>query len=64
MRKHWGRTLAGWALVGLFAGHAAAWWTLPLLRPLEALLYDLRVNAIAPRTVVMPEFRPSPRSSR
>ena len=51
MRKHWGRTLAGWALVGLFAGHAAAWWTLPLLRPLEALLYDLRVNAVAPRSV-------------
>ncbi len=51
MRKHWGRTLAAWALVGLFAGHAASWWTLPLLRPLEALLYDLRVNAIAPRSV-------------
>lgn len=51
MRKHWGRTLAAWAVVALFAGHAAAWWTLPLMRPLEALLYDLRVNAIAPRSV-------------
>ena len=51
MRKHGLRTLAGWLLVGLFAGHVAAWWTLPLLHPLEALLYDFRIKAIAPRSL-------------
>ncbi|MDH4482830.1 MAG: adenylate/guanylate cyclase domain-containing protein [Rhodoferax sp.] len=56
MRQHWwrrnsGRHLVAWALVGLFAGHAAAWWTLPLLPRVEALLYDLRVRAVAPRSL-------------
>ncbi len=51
MRKHWLRTLAGWALVGLFAGHVAAWWSLPWLNPMEALLYDWRINLIAPRSL-------------
>jgi len=51
MRQPWGRILTAWALIALFVGHAAGWWILPLLPRVEALLYDLRVNAVAPRSL-------------
>ncbi len=50
MRKHSLRVLVGMVLVALFAGHVAALWRLPLLPRIEALLYDARVRAVAPRT--------------
>ena len=45
------RVLLGLGLVALFAGHAAQWYRLPLLPRLESMLYDLRVRALAPRTL-------------
>jgi len=51
MRQPWGRILTAWTLVGLFLGHAATWWTLPVLHRVEALTYDLRVNVVAPRSL-------------
>jgi len=49
MRKHAARLLLGLVLVALFAGHVGNLWQLPLLPRLEALLYDARIRAIAPR---------------
>jgi adenylate cyclase len=51
MRKHAARLLFGVLLVGLFAGHVATLWQLPLLPRLEALLYDVRIRAIAPQSL-------------
>jgi adenylate cyclase len=49
MRKHAARLLLGLVLVALFAGHVGNLWQLPLLPRFEALLYDARIRAIAPR---------------
>ena len=38
MLKKSGRILFGLVLVAIFAGHAAAWYRLPLLSELEAIL--------------------------
>ena len=46
MRKNGWRISAGLLLVALFAGHAAEWFTLPLLTGLESILYDMRVRAL------------------
>lgn len=46
MRKNGWRISAGLLLVALFAGHAAEWFTLPLLPGLESILYDMRVRAL------------------
>ena len=51
MRKHGLRILVGLLLVALFAGHVASLWQLPLLPRIEALLYDARVQILAPRTL-------------
>ena len=48
MLKKSGRILFGLVLVAIFAGHAAAWYRLPLLSELEAILVDVRIRAVTP----------------
>ena len=48
IRHHAVRLLAGLAVSGAFALHAAGWFELPWLRQLERLAYDVRLNLTLP----------------
>ena len=51
MKKQFVRTGIGIALVAVFLLHAAKWIELPLLRRLEAIVYDTRLVLPRPRTI-------------
>ncbi len=51
LKKQFVRTGIGIALVAVFLLHAAKWIELPLLRRLEAIVYDTRLVLTMPRTI-------------
>ncbi|MBI2296337.1 MAG: adenylate/guanylate cyclase domain-containing protein [Betaproteobacteria bacterium] len=51
MRKHIARIVIGLVVVLVFLGHAVGYYTLPLIRNLEAIVYDTRLRLTMPRTV-------------
>jgi adenylate cyclase len=51
LRKHAFRIGFGLLVVLVMLGHAADWYRLPLLRHLEALAYDARLNLTMPNTL-------------
>jgi len=51
LKKQFVRTGIGIALVAIFLLHAAKWIELPLLRRLEAIVYDTRLVLTMPRTI-------------
>lgn len=51
MKKHIVRISLGLIIVALFLGNAAKWFELPLVKRLEAIVYDTRLVLTMPRTV-------------
>jgi len=51
VKKHAVRIAVGMIIVLVFIGHAAKYYTLPLIDQFEAMIYDTRVNLTMPRTV-------------
>jgi len=51
LKKQFVRTGIGIALVAIFILHAAKWIEIPLLRRLEAIVYDTRLVLTMPRTI-------------
>jgi adenylate cyclase len=51
LRKRLARIAVGLVLVLVFLGHAAGYYTLPLLSNLEAIVYDTRLRLTMPGTV-------------
>jgi adenylate cyclase len=51
LRKRFARIVIGFAVVLVFLGHAAGYYSLPLLANLEAIVYDTRLRLTMPGTV-------------
>ena len=51
MRKHIARIGIGLLVVLIFLGHVLDYYTLPLIKNLEAIVYDTRLRLTMPRTV-------------
>jgi adenylate cyclase len=51
LRKHLARIAIGVVVVLVFLGHAARYYSLPLLQNLEAIVYDTRLRLTMPRTL-------------